>query len=304
MAAPANRPAARVAIISSNICAESFLSSSPGDHKVAATATATNDAAASIKRPRCPRNQRARISSIAFASAGGVATIRRWSGTRIAIDAARVTKKPAAPTDASTRAKPSAARANPAAETIAATSKAGCTLSVRRSVSSKSPINSCTGIRRQIGTRDHAKVAAPPANNPPATSMRLAQMLISCLLSVVARTSEGAHDLVEGRVVGRRVRRHRLELGTCDSRLEVLRGLPLGDIHEAEPWIRRHRAVKLGGDEARLRPHEVSRPAPAFQELIVVYAFRHLEGIDEDEIRHLAFSFLSRLPPIDAAVSA
>jgi hypothetical protein len=74
-------------------------------------------------------------------------------------------------------------RANPAAETIAATSKAGCTLSVRRSVSSKSPINPCTGIRRQIGTRDHAKLAAPPANNPPAINMRLAQVLISCLLS-------------------------------------------------------------------------------------------------------------------------
>src|ERR687893_681243 len=169
MAAPANRPAARVAIISSNICAESFLSSSRGDHKVAATATATNDATASIERPRCPRNQRARISSIAFASAGGVATMRRWSGTRIAIDAASVTTKPAAPTSASTRAEPPALRANPAAETIA------------------------------------------------------------------AGASDDAHDLVEGGVVGRRARRHHLELGTRNSGLEVLRGLPLGDIHEAKP---------------------------------------------------------------------
>ena len=110
--------------------------------------------------------------------------MRLWSGTRIMIDVARVATKPAAPTSASTRAEPSEARANPAAEAIAATSKAGCTLSVRRSVSSKSPINPCTGIRRQIGTRDHAKVAPPPANSPPAISMRLAQALISRLLLV------------------------------------------------------------------------------------------------------------------------
>src|SRR3712207_3702592 len=202
----------------------SFHSPSPSDHRVTATATATNDDDASIERPRFPRNQRARISSIASACAGGVATMRRWSGTRNASDAASVTTKPAAPTDASTRAEPSVVRANPAAETIAATSKAGCTLSVRRSVSSKSPINSCTGIRRQIGTRDHAKVAAPPANNPPAITMRLAQALILLyLLSVSSRVraSEDAHDLVEGRVVGRCASRHSLELGTPNSRLEV-----------------------------------------------------------------------------------
>jgi len=61
--------------------------------------------------------------------------------TRIMIDVARVATNPAAPTSASTRAEPSEARANPAAEAIAATSKAGCTLSVRRSVSSKSSMN-------------------------------------------------------------------------------------------------------------------------------------------------------------------
>ena len=34
----------------------------------------------------------------------------------------------------------------------------------------------------------------------------------------------------------------------------------------------------------------LGRSAPAFQEPIVIHVFRHLEGIDEDEIRHLALN--------------
>ncbi len=36
-------------------------------------------------------------------------------------------------------------------------------------------MNCGTGIRRQIGTRDHANVAEPPANSPPATCTIAAQ---------------------------------------------------------------------------------------------------------------------------------
>ena len=83
---------------------------------------------------------------------------------------------PPAPSAAKRRAEPFVVTANPIAESAAMTSNVGCTLSVRWIVCSKSGTNCEGAIRRQIGTRDQANVAAPPAKIPPAISMRVAQI--------------------------------------------------------------------------------------------------------------------------------